>query len=205
LRARAETSRELVRPLAWAGLVPDSAGAWAFARQVRLTAAAMVDVAERHGLDPIEVVDDPERVPGVMLSCAAAHDDDYLAWALLDTPEATGDASWSPRRAASCRPRRSRTFRTVPMLRWRHGAWEPLDDRLSLLASYGLAVDVRRGENLGGRRDVYLLEEGRQVVVRLLGEVSELCWYEDRARLVRIVAGIRPKALERLARLQRAA
>ncbi len=65
LRARAETARELVRLLAWAGLVPDTAGAWAFARQVRITAVGMVDAAERHGLDLAEILDDLEGVPGV--------------------------------------------------------------------------------------------------------------------------------------------
>ncbi len=51
LRARAETSRELVKLLAWAGLIADSAGAWAFARQVRATAARFIDIAEQHNID----------------------------------------------------------------------------------------------------------------------------------------------------------
>jgi hypothetical protein len=158
---------------------------------------------------------------------------DYLAWALLDTSDTTGDTSLVAEAARILSAEEEPDLRTVPMLRWRYGAWEALDDRLSLLASYGLAVDVRRGENLGGRRDIYLLEDGRQVIVRLLDEVPELRWYEDRARLVRIVAGdaggeelkarqksvweyrdtrwqdriagIRPKVRERLAGLGRAA
>lgn len=80
-------------------------------------------------------------------------------------------------------------LRTVPMLRWRHGAWERLDDRLSLLAAYGLVSDIRRGASLGGRRDFYLLTEGRRAAAELLAHLPELSWYADRARLVRVVAG----------------
>src|SRR5262245_34394159 len=68
---------------------------------------------------------------------------DYLAWELLDEAERTGDAGLVAQAARILSSAEEPDLRTVPMLRWRHGAWEPLDDRLSLLASYGLAVAVR--------------------------------------------------------------
>jgi hypothetical protein len=114
---------------------------------------------------------------------------DYLAWALLDVAEDAGSFELVPEARRILTAAEEPDLRTVPMLRWRHGAWEPLDDRLSLLAAYGLASDVRRGEQLGGRRDVFLLASGRAAIVALLEQVPELSWYQDRARLVRIVAG----------------
>lgn len=114
---------------------------------------------------------------------------DYLAWALLDLADDTGDASLVGEASRILSAGEEPDLRTVPMIRWRYGAWEPLDDRLSLLAAYGLAVDIRRGQNLAGRRDVFLLERGRRAATDLLKQVPELIWYRDRARLVSIVAG----------------
>lgn len=114
---------------------------------------------------------------------------DYLAWALLDLAEETGEVSLINEASRILSAGEEPDLRTVPMIRWRYGAWEPLDDRLSLLASYGLAVDVRRGKNLAGRRDVFLLQHGRQAAADLLEQIPRLSWYRDRARLVSIVAG----------------
>jgi hypothetical protein len=114
---------------------------------------------------------------------------DYLAWELLDVAEQRGNSALIAEAARIMSAEEEPDLRTVPMLRWRHGAWERLDDRLSLLAAYGLASDVRRGVSLGGRRDLYLLAEGRRAAIDLLVRIPELSWYADRARLVRLVAG----------------
>jgi hypothetical protein len=114
---------------------------------------------------------------------------DYLAWALLDEAEQHARPELIDEAARILSAAEEPDLRTVPMLRWRHGAWEPLDDRLSLLAAYGLAADIRRGEQLAGRRDLYLLEAGRDAADALLVDVPQLRWYEDRAQLVAIVAG----------------
>ncbi|WP_329427022.1 hypothetical protein OG339_42865 [Streptosporangium sp. NBC_01495] len=114
---------------------------------------------------------------------------DYLAWELLDQAEAGGGSFLVAEAARILSEKEEPDLRTVPMLRWRHGAWESLDDRLSLLAAYGLASDIRRGEQLAGRRDFYLLSDGRSAAGNLLAQLPDLCWYEDRARLVGLVAG----------------
>lgn len=64
LRARATTALQLVHLLAWAGLVPDSAGAWRFARDLSGFVGAMVAVVERHGLDAEEVVEELDQIGG---------------------------------------------------------------------------------------------------------------------------------------------
>src|ERR1035438_3214607 len=68
---------------------------------------------------------------------------DYLAWALLDAAEQGGDAALAGEAARILSAEEEPDLRTVPMLRWRHGEWERLDDRLSLLAAYGLVSAVR--------------------------------------------------------------
>lgn len=114
---------------------------------------------------------------------------DYLAWELLDQAETRPDSALAGEAARIVSAAEEPDLRTTPMLRWRHGAWERLDECLGLLAAYGLAVDIRRGKNLGGRRDFYLLGEGRRAATRLLADIPALGWYADRARLVRTVAG----------------
>lgn len=154
---------------------------------------------------------------------------DYLAWELLDQAEQRNERVLIDQAARILSPEEEPDLRTIPMLRWRYGAWEALDDRLSLLAAYGLATDVRRGQQLGGRRDFYLLTAGRSAAMALLARVPELTWYEERSRAVKTaagdaggdelktrqkavweyrdtrwmdrIAGIRPKVLERLADL----
>ncbi len=45
-----------MRLLAWAGLLPDSFGSWAFARDVPAFVNAFAVVAARHGLEPADVL-----------------------------------------------------------------------------------------------------------------------------------------------------
>ncbi|MGE4425802.1 MAG: hypothetical protein AB7G37_05035 [Solirubrobacteraceae bacterium] len=80
-------------------------------------------------------------------------------------------------------------LRTYPMLRYRYGAWERLDDSLGLLRTYGLATDRRAGDLQQGRRDFFLLERGAAASDQLGSEIPELAWYAERAKLVRRIAG----------------
>jgi hypothetical protein len=75
------------------------------------------------------------------------------------------------------------------MLRYRYGAWEPLDDSLGLLRTYGLATDERRGEQQQGRRDFFLLKRGKAAADELAADIPPLAWYAERAKQVRRIAG----------------
>jgi hypothetical protein len=113
---------------------------------------------------------------------------DYLAEELLDAAEGTGDpALVDAARRVVCDEEPD--LRTYPMLRYRYGAWERLDDSMALLRTYGLATDVRRGVLLKGRRDFFLLEKGADACEDMHSRIPELAWYTDRAALVRLVAG----------------
>ncbi len=113
---------------------------------------------------------------------------DYLAEELLDYAEATGDAGTIDDARRILKDEEP-DLRTYPMLRYRHGAWERLDDSMSLLSTYGLAKDIRRGEQLQGRRDFYLLEVGRVAADEIVSRVPPVTLYAERAVLVRRVAG----------------
>lgn len=111
---------------------------------------------------------------------------DYLAEEYLELVPAEAEAWDIARRIIEDE---EPDLRTYPMLRYRYGAWEPLDDSLGLLRTYGLATDVRHGEQLQGRRDFFLLESGRVAADELGADIPELGWYAERAQQVRRIAG----------------
>ncbi|TDC57871.1 hypothetical protein E1281_03370 [Actinomadura sp. KC345] len=80
-----------------------------------------------------------------------------------------------------------------PMVRWRFGAWEPLDDALALLLSHGLISVEAVGETpvKVERWDYFLLTAGRDLAAELRTEAPDLAWYDDRAAIVLAVAGQR--------------
>lgn len=83
-------------------------------------------------------------------------------------------------------------LRCFPMIRWLFGAFEPLDDALSVLRCAGL-IKVRRTGNPShiARHDYLLLKQGREAVCKLLVMAPALNWYAGRASLVASVAGDR--------------
>jgi len=71
LRSRAATSLQLVRLLAWAGLLPDSFGAWSLARDVPAFVNAFAVVADRHGFEPAEILAEMDMaIPGTAVLSA---------------------------------------------------------------------------------------------------------------------------------------
>ena len=80
-----------------------------------------------------------------------------------------------------------------PMVRWRFGAWEPLDNALGLLVAHGLLAIVPVGIPPAqiDRWDYYLLDDGRALAEELRSEAPDLTWYDERAAIVLAVAGDR--------------
>ncbi len=116
---------------------------------------------------------------------------DYLADLLLDRYAATGEAALlreAERILASDEPE----LRRYPMLRYRFGAYEPLDGAMSVLSSAGLAV--RRREGHAGRtrqHNYYVTGRGRDVARGIVGDAPALVYYVDRVRLlVALTAGL---------------
>lgn len=121
---------------------------------------------------------------------------DYLAELLLDKYDASGDIALleeARRILGSDEPE----VRRYPMLRYRFGAYEPLDDALAVLAAAGLVVRRREGTlEHTTQHNYYLTDAGRSVARGIVTEVPELRWYVDRvALLLRVTEGIGPSAL----------
>jgi DNA-binding PadR family transcriptional regulator len=76
-------------------------------------------------------------------------------------------------------------IRNYPMLRYRFGAYEPLDEALSVLAAAGLVHRRREGSTGRTRQhNYYITGHGRQVVRELIAEVPELGYYVARVALL---------------------
>lgn len=81
--------------------------------------------------------------------------------------------------------------RRFPMLRYRFGAYEPLDGALSVLSSVGLVLRRREGTPGHTRQhNYYLTAVGRSVARDMVADVPELSYYVNRvALLVRLTSG----------------
>lgn len=115
---------------------------------------------------------------------------DYLAALLLDMYEEEGNPEFLEDARAILESEEPEV-RRYPMLRFRFGAYEPLDNALAVLSSTGLVVPRREGR-LGHTRQhsYYLSERGRVVAQEMVADVPELEYYVDRVRLiVRLVGG----------------
>jgi DNA-binding HxlR family transcriptional regulator len=94
--------------------------------------------------------------------------------------------------------------RSYQMLRHLFGAYEPLDEALSVLRTPGLVVRRRRGvPDRTSQHDYYLTESGRDTARRIVEDVPELAHYVERSRLVAdLAAGRRGSALRDIQYLQ---
>ncbi|WP_371158380.1 hypothetical protein [Jannaschia sp. 2305UL9-9] len=81
-------------------------------------------------------------------------------------------------------------LRNLPMIRYHFGAFEPLDNALSILRAADLIRIDRRGQPGKVKQHSYLLtRRGCEAMEILASEAPELAWYRDRAQLVADVAG----------------
>lgn len=122
---------------------------------------------------------------------------DYLANLLIDRFEETNDQELLAE-ARQILESEEPEIRRYPMLRYRFGAYEPLDDALAVLASSRLVVRRREGSSGHIRQHNYFLTSaGRSVAREMVTEVPELRYYVDRVALVvRTVEGLGGTALK---------
>jgi hypothetical protein len=80
-------------------------------------------------------------------------------------------------------------LRWYPMPRWRFGAYEAIDDAMSLLQTYGLAYPHSLGTPKNtNRRQLFLTTAGREAAQNLANE-PRLSWYTEQVTLVKLAAG----------------
>jgi hypothetical protein len=116
---------------------------------------------------------------------------DYLAEELLDLFQATGDPAFL-RSTEAIFANEEPDLRRIPMIRYFFGAFDRLDDTLSLLRSRELIriEGIKKGLKVQ-ETDFHLTLKGEMFCAHCLKEVPVLQWYAERADLVASVAGDR--------------
>lgn len=94
--------------------------------------------------------------------------------------------------------------RSYQMLRFLFGAYEPLDEALSVLRTPGLVIRRKRGKpGHTAQHDYYLTLSGRAAAQKIVETVPELAYYVERSTLVAdLAAGRRGSALRDIQYLQ---
>ncbi len=115
---------------------------------------------------------------------------DYLAAELLDLFAETKDKSYY-KAAQVILDDEEPDLRRVPMVRYFFGAYERLDDALSLLRSRDLIriTGTKGAKNKVLETDFVLTKSGYDVCSTAVSQEPILQWYADRAALVAKIAG----------------
>lgn len=131
---------------------------------------------------------------------------DYLADELLNDYERQGEAI-NLELAGGILDSDEPEICAIPMLRYLFGAFEYIDQAMSILAAPGLvAVVPQRTAQRVLQDNYYLTAKGREIADRATEQFPVLAWYTERARLVRALAeatGHSALALRRRQYLQR--
>jgi hypothetical protein len=115
---------------------------------------------------------------------------DYVADELISEYERDPIQTWALRTARVIFASREPTIRRLPMLKWRFGAYEMLDDTLSIMVSRRLLTHRPDAGAQRVREHLYwLMEAGHEVAEQLLAADPVFSWYADRADVVARLAG----------------
>lgn len=114
---------------------------------------------------------------------------DYLADALLDVVEAEMDEELLDK-VRGIFEADEPSIRLVRMVRWKRGAYENIEEALSLLSYYGLVQPMQlKGEDGKVRRYEYLISSKAVIFLdTCVNDHPALAWYRDRVALVMRVA-----------------
>jgi hypothetical protein len=114
---------------------------------------------------------------------------DYLADELLDLFEEDGDVSHLET-AKSIFAAEEPEVRRYPMLRYRFGAYERLDNALSILRSRNLIlIPVKRAGEKIRETDFLVMPEAITLAEHIVEEFPDLAWYRTRTKIVSNLAG----------------
>lgn len=116
---------------------------------------------------------------------------DYLAAELLDVFEQNGDNAYI-QAAETIFENDEPDLRRVPMIRYLFGAYDRMDDSLSLLRSRDLIrITGLKSKTKVKETDFLLTAKGKEVCTSAVIQEPILKWYSDRADLVAKIAGER--------------
>ncbi|NNU33929.1 hypothetical protein HK413_06785 [Mucilaginibacter sp. S1162] len=114
---------------------------------------------------------------------------DFLAYELLNKYDETGEEKYLLK-AESIIEDQEPDLRSIPMIRYRFGAFENLHESLSLLVSKGLVYrDGNKSDETIKAYYYYITPLSVQLVEDVTAEFPSLAWYDERAKLVKEIAG----------------
>jgi hypothetical protein len=146
------------------------------------------------GCDPLD--DYPEGYAGCFEGKTKLHAldfwvryPDYLAYQLIHKYEEAFDNFFLDK-ARDILQTEEPDIRSIPMIRYRFGAYDDISEALSILLSKGLIVTD--GEKVNGRitaYEFYITEKAKHIVDSIAVDFPILKWFDDRAQLVKRIAG----------------
>ena len=115
---------------------------------------------------------------------------DYLADELITEYVTDSSQIWALETARQILDSREPAIRRLPMLKWRFGAFEKLDDTLAIMTSRRLVIHQPQvGLERVYEHLYWLTDAGHDVAEQLLQADDAFRWYADRADIVARVAG----------------
>lgn len=114
---------------------------------------------------------------------------DFLAFELLNKYDQQNDIRYLEL-AKSIIDDQEPDLRSIPMIRYRFGAYEDLDESLSILISKGLIVsDGIKNNGKIQHYDYYVTLAAYDVILESTIEYPILEWYQQRSKLVKEISG----------------
>lgn len=114
---------------------------------------------------------------------------DYLANELLNDYEGGDQDPSLLQMAGEILDSEEPELRRYPMLRYLFGAYEDLEDALSVLRQADLVIRRKKGRpGHVARTDYYLTQAGKDMAARIRQDYPDLAWYSTRAALVVLLA-----------------
>lgn len=114
---------------------------------------------------------------------------DFLAFELLNKYEEHNEVRYLEL-AKSIINDQEPDLRSIPMIRYRFGAYEDLDESLSILISKGLIVsDGAKKNGKIQHYDYYVTPAAYDVILKATSEYPILEWYQERSKLVKEISG----------------
>lgn len=115
---------------------------------------------------------------------------DYLAFELIEKYEETSTDRFLEL-AEIIFDNKEPDLRRIPMIRFLFGAYEELDNTLSILTSKGLIKQDGSKTKTIHHYDFYIYDKAYELIEKASTEFEVLQWYDDRTKIISEIAGKR--------------
>lgn len=115
---------------------------------------------------------------------------DYFAFELIKKYEETSDDRYL-QIADSIFEDKEPDLRRIPMIRLFFGAYEKLDNTLSILISNGLIRQDGLRKKTINQYDFLIYEDAYELIINVTNEFKILEWYDERTKIINEIAGER--------------